>query len=417
MSRTRKKKRGDNVSSAIDRLGRHYRIRDDAVGISPRLTQTDKLNAKFSQYAYNVDDIDRTRGVLTQNHPGWELMYTGTEDSVFIHRGDKKMVFASKGTDVTSIEDLKSDIKLTARPIRSWDSIPRMDESLQRYNYYKNLYKTNLGITDFSSTGHSLGGGVALHIARNTGDRATVFNPALPASRAFDNTGIPSSRIIRTNYDVVSRGRTAVVAGERMTVPVSDGIRNPLSAHGMHHFTDEIPRSSTLVDKSIAMYDERGPAAFGAISNALTTAQLAEDFHNKDLSSFAKHTAEAALSTNPIGAAGVTAFEFGSSVVNDIREGKSGKAVKDTIEGAALTTGAFFGVPGLVIGGAIAGATELGYRALLGHSNPRKPISESMGGAFTESGLSIDHLGRGGGYAGSTSGIIDSAAAKPGLRG
>ena len=417
MSGVRKKKKRDDVKGALARMGRHYRIRDNAVGVSPRLTDGDKLNAKFSQFAYNVNNEDITRAELAQNHPGWDLMYSGTDDSVFIHRGEKKMVFASKGTDVSSIEDLKSDIKLTARPIRSWNTIPRMDESLQRYNYYKKLYKTNLGITDFTATGHSLGGGVALHIARNTGDYATVFNPALPVSRALDNTGIPTSRIIRTNYDVVSRGRTAVVAGERLTVPVSDGIRNPLSAHGLHHFTGDASKTPSLMDKSTAIYDEHMPNAFGAISNAMTTAQLAQDFHNKDLGSFAKHATEATLSTNPIGAAAVTAFEFGSSVVGDIREGNPRKAAKDTIEGVALTTGAFFGVPGLLVGGAIAGATELGYRVSLGHSHPQKPISESMGGAITESGLSMGHLGRGGGYAGSASGIIDSAAVNPGLRG
>jgi pimeloyl-ACP methyl ester carboxylesterase len=90
-----------------------------------------------------------------------------------------------------------------------------MDESLQRYNYYKNLYKTHMGINDFTVTGHSLGGGVALHIARfNPDDKAIAFNSTLPATRAMDKVSIPNSRIIRTNYDTVSRARTAVVDGE-----------------------------------------------------------------------------------------------------------------------------------------------------------------------------------------------------------
>ena len=412
----KKKKRGNDLSEGLARLGRHYRVKDDAVGISPRLTDSDKLHARFSQFAYNVDDASHTKEQLAINHPGWELMYNGDEDSIFIHRGEKKMVFASKGTDPSNIEDLKSDIKLTTRSMRAWDSIPRMTGSLQRYNYYKNLYKTHLGVENFALTGHSLGGGVALHIARNNpGDKAIVFNPALPASRAMDNISIPNSRIIRTNYDMVSRGRTAVVDGERLTVPVSDGIRHPLSAHKMDHFVDApFPKTPTLIDKASILYDEHAPRAFGALTTALTAAQLVGDIRDRDIGSFAKHSAEAAISINPIGAAAVTAFEFGGSVARDIRSGDNGKAVKDTVEGAALSTGAVFGVPGLLIGGTIAGATEIGYR-LLGHSHPRKPPSESIGGAVTEAGLSIDHLKST--YSDSVSGKADAAAARAVLKG
>ena len=210
-------------------------------------------------------------------------------------------------------------------------------------------------------------------------------------------------------------GRTAVVDGERLTVPVSDGVRNPLSAHRMYHFMDEsIPRDLSLTDKVSTLYDENAPKAFGALSNALTAAQLAGDVKEGDFGSFVKHSAEAVLSTNPIGAVAVNAFEFGSSVARDIQAGDTGKAVKDTVEGAALSTGAFFGVPGLVIGGAVAGATELGYH-LLGHSHPNKPPSESMSGAATEPGLSLDHLRQP--YSESISGKADAAATIGGLRG
>ena len=129
------------------------------------------------------------------------------------------MFLRPRGTTQSSVKDLNSDLKLTARSMRKWGSIPRMEESLKRYRHYKSVHASR-GIEDFSTTGHSLGGGVALHIAKNTGDRAVVFNPSLPVTRAMDKVSIPNSRIIRTNYDVVSRGRTAVVDGERITVPV-----------------------------------------------------------------------------------------------------------------------------------------------------------------------------------------------------
>ena len=93
------------------------------------------------------------------------------------------MVFAAIGTHPSSINDLKSDLKLTARPMRKWGSIPRMDESLKRHQHYKHVY-ASLGIEDFSVTGHSLGGDVTLHIAKNTGDRAVVFNPSFVSDKS-----------------------------------------------------------------------------------------------------------------------------------------------------------------------------------------------------------------------------------------
>jgi hypothetical protein len=233
----RSKKRKDSRALSIARVGRHYRIRDEAVGVSPRLTDVDKRNALFSLLAYETGSEAAVKNKLNATYPGWALASIGNEESVFVNRLEKKMVFAAKGTNPSSVKDLKSDLKLTARSTRKWGSIPRMEESLKRYRHYKNVYASN-GIEDFSVTGHSLGGGVALHIAKNTGDRAVVFNPSLPVTRAMDRVSIPNSRIIRTNYDIVSRGRTAVVDGERLTVPVSDGIRNPISAHKMDHFLD-----------------------------------------------------------------------------------------------------------------------------------------------------------------------------------
>ena len=112
------KKRKDNRVLSIARIGRHYRVRDKAVGISPRLTDLDKRNALFSLLAYDVDAADATQTKLNINYPGWELANAGNEDSVFINRLEKKMVFAAKGTNPSSINDLKSDLKLTARSMR-----------------------------------------------------------------------------------------------------------------------------------------------------------------------------------------------------------------------------------------------------------------------------------------------------------
>jgi hypothetical protein len=123
----------------------------------------------------------------------------------------------------------------------------------------------------------------------------------------------------------------------------------------------------------------------------LSTAKLPRAIKDRDIGSFVKHSAEVVISTNPIGAAAVDAFELGSSVVQDIQAKDMGKAVKDTVEGAALSTGAFYGVPGFIVGGAVAVATEFSYH-LLGHSHPNETLSESISDAENEPNLSLDHL-------------------------
>jgi hypothetical protein len=96
------------------------------------------------------------------------------------------------------------------------------------------------------------------------------------------------------------------------------------------------------MDKTSMLYDEHAPKVFGALLTVLTTAHLLGDIQDRDLGSFFKHSAEAAIFTNPVGTIAVTTFDFGSSVAEDIRSGDTGKAIKDTAEGAALSRGAIF---------------------------------------------------------------------------
>ena len=146
-----------------------------------------------------------------------------------------------------------------------------MDEYLHRYNYKKKLYKTHLGIDEFAVTGNYFGGEVALRVARfNPEDKAVVFNPALPATRTMDKVSIPNSRIIR----MVSRGRTAIIDGEQLTAHISDGVRNPQSAHKKDNFVDDSLPRNPMLDEGSTLYDEHAPQSFGALSTALTPAKL-----------------------------------------------------------------------------------------------------------------------------------------------
>ncbi len=74
---SRLKKRSNNHALDIARLGRHYRVRDEAVGISPKLTDVDKRNALFSLLAYDTDSENATKTKLSATYPEWELTNVG----------------------------------------------------------------------------------------------------------------------------------------------------------------------------------------------------------------------------------------------------------------------------------------------------------------------------------------------------
>ena len=82
---------------SIARVGRHYRIRDEAVGVSPRLTDVDKRNALFSLLAYDTGSEDAIKNKLSATYPGWELASTGNEESIFVNRLEKKNGFCGQG--------------------------------------------------------------------------------------------------------------------------------------------------------------------------------------------------------------------------------------------------------------------------------------------------------------------------------
>ena len=83
---TRLKKRNNDRALDIACIGRHYRVRDEAVGISTRLPDVDKRNALLSMLTYETDSENATKNKLSTTYLEWELTNVGNEDSVFINR-------------------------------------------------------------------------------------------------------------------------------------------------------------------------------------------------------------------------------------------------------------------------------------------------------------------------------------------
>lgn len=219
-------------------------VRDELPVSNGGMTNEDHMKARFSNMAYDDSSkhaINNER--LNTEHPGWEIdtELSSPEETIFHNSMTGKVVFSARGTDIKSFQDIKTDALLTTRPFGNWNSIERMQRSMDSFERVKRVYSSK-GYSDFEVTGHSLGGGVALHISRMTGSPATVFNPSIPITHATGFIDIPNSRIIRTKHDIVSRGRNGVKGGEILNIPTKDGSRTALSAHKMDHFMKETER-------------------------------------------------------------------------------------------------------------------------------------------------------------------------------
>ena len=77
MISSRKRKQTTNIENVVTSLARHLNSTDKAAGISPKLTDIDKRNARFSALAYETDvtEINKT---LQDKHPGWEVGHSST---------------------------------------------------------------------------------------------------------------------------------------------------------------------------------------------------------------------------------------------------------------------------------------------------------------------------------------------------
>lgn len=99
--------------------------------------------------------------------------------NVYIHKTEKKILIAYRGTDFTNLKDIISDIQIilgtNAIDIRVEESFDFFDQVNVKYPYHTKRV-----------TGHSLGGTISLLIAKHRKpDRVIVFNPGSAPTRSF----------------------------------------------------------------------------------------------------------------------------------------------------------------------------------------------------------------------------------------
>ena len=333
------------------------RLRTRPVGLSPDLTPKDIEYAKFSTYAYITNDMRSVQDILDAEHPDWNCLHNGSDHSAFYNKVTRRAVYVAKGTDPKNMNDLNSDLKLTFKPIKKWNEIPRFKESLGQYIRWKQFVSDVYGINEVDVTGHSLGGSVALYLSDETGAHATVFNPGVPFIKNFRRYSIPNSRIVRTRNDIVSRGFRGVTGGERLVVPEGDGHIDPLSAHRMDHFTNEvvepIPAVSSVtkgIEKAGVLVDPAFDMAEGNYRQAIQDLGVGGAFVSGPIGSYAGQTFVAA--------------ETAYGGYTDWKSGNKSRSVRKEVEAGVETAGMYGGLPGIIASDAAVGAVEYGIQAV-----------------------------------------------------
>lgn len=145
---------------------------------------TEEEAARIAAHVYNNEDIAliggwqvstlKIDGVrMTDNDSGFKSqLYERTQD------GKTEYVYATAGTDITSMKDWSNNIKQILGKSRQYNISMGNAETI----------KEAIGKRELTYVGHSLGGGLAAANAYTTGDKAMTFNAAWvsPLTKPFN---------------------------------------------------------------------------------------------------------------------------------------------------------------------------------------------------------------------------------------
>lgn len=216
---------------------------------APRLSvnEAQVKYALLSRAAYERDADKRDRllagNALTSGFV-LDTELSGPKNQVYRDAGTGEIVISYKGTNPASGEDIYDDLAILNPNVREQDTSRfRRAEALYRQVVAK--YGSDARV---ACTGHSLGGSIAMHVAKEHDLMAYVYNPGASANVALAGRGLGDSGnktvVYRTSGDLVSV-LAPYVKGDGVQVvdvPGKKGVTgliwlDELNAHGLDNFT------------------------------------------------------------------------------------------------------------------------------------------------------------------------------------
>lgn len=215
---------------------------------------------------YLFENMDELKGFELDS----EL--SAKKHSVFHNSTTGETVISYKGTDPKNFDDLKTDMVVAS--MFNENNTKRFKKSEQVYLDTVEKY----GKVD-ATTGHSLGGDIALFVARKHDIPSYTFNPAISFQKAFQTNPKNTSKqyIFRTKNDAVSVGANLVMDKNTEIITVKQ--KSVVDNHGLGNFYDvkavrnpdgtfQVQNKTTLEDTSNSFFNILGQGVNDAMAVA-----------------------------------------------------------------------------------------------------------------------------------------------------
>ena len=190
--------------------------------------------ANASYYFENQDFIDEMFSYM-EELSGFEVDkdLSTEEHSIFHDKKTQETVISYRGT--VNKKDIITDSQIL---ISNEENTDRFKKSQEIFDRVSDKY----GEKNIILTGHSLGGGIAIHVAGKNGNvKSHVFNPAISAKETFStkhHNNKHKQMIYRTKLDPVSIAGEVIGNNQPNREVVTVGNNNRDHAHALTNFFD-----------------------------------------------------------------------------------------------------------------------------------------------------------------------------------
>ena len=234
---------------------------------APYETMEQHKYARLSRAAYTPDRSAYLFGNMDELK-GFELdgELSTKKHSVFHNNTTGETVIAYKGTDPKNFDDLKTDMVVAS--VFNENNTKRFKKSEQVYLEAVEKY----GKVD-ATTGHSLGGDIALFIGRKHDIQSYTFNPAVSFQKAFQTNPNNTSKqyIFRTKNDAVSVGANLIQDKHTEIITVKQ--KSVVDNHGLDNFYNikavRNPDGTFQVDESKQTLEDPSNAFFNILGEGV----------------------------------------------------------------------------------------------------------------------------------------------------